>query len=172
MAHYREHILDIDLESGGVDRSFLNHPIGEGDNAANRYGIRVFRNGQPVTLGSATVQGYFVRHATGETVLTGNGVVTGNVAYVTLPQSCYAVEGNFSLTIKLTGGGVTGTMRIIDGTVVNTTTDTIIDPGQVIPSIEELIAMMEEVIEAAQFVDDLGFYLDEEGYVCQRLRGE
>lgn len=143
MANYREDIVDIELTGGNIHRSFMNHTIGQGDDDANRFGIRVFRNGQPEAL-VGDCFGLFIR-ADGETVPIENGVVDGNTAYVTLPPACYAVEGNFTLTIKVNGGGVTGTMRIVDGVVSRTSTSVVVDPGTVIPSVEALI----EAIDAA-----------------------
>lgn len=137
MANYKEDIVDIELKGGNIYRSFMNHTIGYGDDDANRFGIRVFRNGQPEAL-VGDCFGLFIR-ADGETVPIENGVVNGNTAYVTLPPACYAVEGNFTLTIKVNGDGVTGTMRIVDGVVSRTSTSVVVDPGTVVPSIETLI---------------------------------
>lgn len=137
MANYKEDIVDIEMKGGNIYRSFMNHTIGYGDDDANRFGIRVFRNGQPEAL-VGDCFGLFMR-ADGGTVPIENGVVDGNTAYVTLPEACYAVEGNFTLTIKVNGGGVTGTMRIVDGVVSRTSTSVVIDPGTVVPSIETLI---------------------------------
>ena len=142
MAIYHDDIVNVELTSGSIHRSFLNRSIGEGDSAANRFGVTLKRNGEPVTLDGVTCMGYFIR-PTGDTVVI-TGTVSGLNAYVTIPQACYVTEGNFTLAIKLVGSGVTGTMRIIDGTVVNTTTDTLIDPGSVIPDIQDLIAVIEE----------------------------
>ena len=128
MAIYREDIVDIELQSGSVFRSFTQKTIGEGDANGNRFGVRCFRNGQPVSLAGSTVLGHFIK-PDGNTVEIDGGAVTGNTAFVTLPGNCYTVEGNFTLAIKLSGGGVTGTIRIVDGTVVNTTNGSIIDPG-------------------------------------------
>ncbi len=161
MAVYREDIVEIELESGTVHRSFLNHSIGSGDNKANRFGIRALRNGRPTSIGG-TCAGYFIR-ADGQTVVIANGTVEGNEAYVTLPEACYAVEGQFTLAIKCTGGGATGTMRIVDGVVSRTTTDAIVDPGTLIPSIEDLIEAIDEAVasipedygELMERVDDL-----------------
>ena len=60
MAIYKNDIVDIDLESGDIHRSFMKHSIGKGDVKANRFGVRVFRNGEQVTLGSTTCQGFFM----------------------------------------------------------------------------------------------------------------
>lgn len=145
-AHYREDILKIELENGNLHRDFLRHTIGEGDALANRFGVKVFRNGEPVQL-SGTCNGYFIR-ADGETVPVTNGVINGNVAYVTLTEECYAVKGIFSLAIKIASGGETVTMRIVDGMVSRTSTDAIVDPGTMLPSIEDLIAAIENAAES------------------------
>ena len=144
MAIYKSDIVDIDLETGSIHRSFIMRSIGEGDKNANRFGVRVKRNGSNVNLSEATCSGYFIR-SNGDTVVIA-GETSGNEAYVVLPQACYTYEGQFSLAIKLTGGGLTGTMRIVDGVVSNTTTDTLIDPGTIIPSIDTLIAAIEAAV--------------------------
>lgn len=157
MAHYRENIEDIELMSKGIVRSNAGILLGEADVSANRFGVRVFMNHVPVSLTGVSVIGYFVR-ADRKTVVINGGTVTGNEAYVTLPQACYAIEGRFTLCIKLSGGGVTGTMRIIDGAVVDTSTGTTIDPGTVVPDLTDLLAeinRMEEAVlnaEAAQAI--------------------
>lgn len=143
MANYREDIVDIELTSGSLHRSYLNHAIGAGDNNANRFGVRAFRNGLPENL-SGTCAGYFIR-ADGETVVI-TGTVSGDTAYVDLPETCYVVEGQFSLVIKVSGSGVTGTMRIVDGTVNRTSTDIVVDPGTIIPSIDDLIEAIETAV--------------------------
>lgn len=143
MAIYKEDIVDIELNSGSIHRSFLNRTIGEGDALANRFGIRAFRNGVAETLGG-TCTGYFIRPDGGTIAIA--GTVSENTAYVVLPQACYAYEGQFALAIKVASGSVTGTMRIVDGVVSNTTTDTVVDPGTIIPSIETLLAAIEAAV--------------------------
>ena len=150
MAIYREDIVDIELESGTVFRSFMNKSIGEGDVKGNRFGFRCFRNGVPVSLTGVSVIGHFLR-ADGNTVQL-TGTVDGNTAFVRLLASCYAVEGQFTLVIKLSGGGVTGTIRMVDGTVVNTTNGAVIDPGSVIPDLTDYLAVVEDAEEAAETV--------------------
>lgn len=139
MAIYHEDILDIELESGTVARSFLNHVIGSGDKDANRFGVRTFRGGVPVDLSGCSCQAVFMNAAGVNIALTSYGTVSGNVAYVTLPQACYNVEGQFCLAIKLVGGGVTGTMRIIDGVVDNTGTTGSVAPTSSVPTYQEIL---------------------------------
>ena len=146
MAIYNENIVDIELTSGSIFRSFLSHSIGSGDALANRFGVRVFRNGEQENIGG-TCMGLFIR-ADGTTVTIASGTVSGNVAYVTLPEACYAVEGQFALAIKCQGGGVTGTLRIVDGVVSRTSTSAVVDPGTLVPSIEDLIDAIEDAVES------------------------
>lgn len=146
MANYHEDIINIELENGNIHRSFLHHSIGAGDNNANRFGVRIFRNGVPENINGSCF-GLFIR-ADGETVTINNGTVNGNLAYVTLPQSCYAIEGQFCLTIKVSTEYDTTTLRIIDGTVSKTSTGVIVDPGTLVPSIEDLIEAIENAVES------------------------
>ena len=147
MAIYHEDIADIELESGNVHRSFLKHSIGSGDAAANRFGVRLFRGGVAESAGSVSCQGFF-RNSQGENIaLTSHGTVSGNVAYVTLPQACYNYDGPFTLSIKLVGGGVTGTMRIIDGVVDNTNTGSAVAPTGSVPTYQEILAVYAEMQE-------------------------
>ena len=146
MAIYNENIVDIELTSGSIFRSFLSHTIGSGDVLANRFGVRVFRNGEPEDIGGNCF-GLFVR-ADGGTVTISSGVVSGNVAYVDLPEACYAVEGNFTLAIKCQGGGVTGTLRIVDGVVSRTSTNAVVDPGTLVDSVDDLIEAIDTAVES------------------------
>lgn len=153
MAIYHEDIVDIELESGNIHRSFAKHSIGSGDAAANRFGVRVLRAGVAVALAGVVCQGYF-RNANGENIaLTSHGTIAGNVAYVTLPQACYNVEGNFTLSLKLVGGGVTGTMRIVDGVVDNTGTTGAVAPTGSVPTYQEVLAVYEEMVDTVEHVD-------------------
>lgn len=147
MAINKEDLVVIDLENGNIHRDHVLKTIGEGDVMANRFGVKVTRNGSAVNLTGVSIAAYFIR-ADGTTVVISSGSVFDNTAYVTLPEACYAVEGQFSLAIKLSGGEVTGTMRIVDGVVSNTSTTTYVDPGTIIPSIEDLIDAINEAVES------------------------
>lgn len=107
-----------------------------GDNGGNLIGVSVTNGEQPATL-EGQCYGYFIRDD-GFTVVI-DGAVADNTAYVILPASCYVVVGQFSLVIKV------GTVAIgaVTGTVYRTTTDAVVDPGEVVPSIQELLAVIE-----------------------------
>ena len=115
MAIYKEDILDIDLDRNGTNRTRLNRTIGKSDDIANRFGVRVYRNGVAEDLTGCTCRAYFTDSKGNRTTMTGG--ISGNKAYVTLQQACYANAGAFRLAIKLTGGGVASTVRIVDGMI-------------------------------------------------------
>ena len=148
MAIYKSDIVDINLETGSIHRSFLNHTIGSGDNSANRFGVRTFRDGVPADLSGASCQAVFMNAAGVNISLTSYGAVSGNEAYVTLPQACYNVEGQFCLAIKLVKDGVTGTMRIVDGVVSNTGTDGAVAPTSSVPTYQEILSTYDAMTAA------------------------
>ena len=148
MAIYKSDIADINLETGSILRSFMKHTIGTADQAADRIGVRAFRDGVPEDLSGASVYGYF-RNSNGDNIaLTSYGTVDGNVAYVTLPQACYNYEGNFTLTIKLLVTGVTSTVRIVDGVVDNTNTGSAVAPTSAVPTYSEILSQYDDMVAA------------------------
>lgn len=155
MAH-REDLVNIDLQTGGIFRSFRNIPVGEGDVKGDRFGVAVYRNGEPVNLLGMTVVGYFIRPDGQSVVLEGwRAGQDGNMAIVKLTESCYVVPGNFKLSIKILLDGETMTARIVDGTVVDTVEGSIIDTGDVIPDLSDWTALIESLEAAAEVVEGI-----------------
>lgn len=111
------------------------------DNEGNLIGVEVTEDGSPVTL-SGVVTGYVIRADGCTAIIT--GTASGNKASITLPSTCYSVVGPISIVIKL---GNT-TIGACHGYVYRTTTDAIVDPGHVIPSISELLAQIEACRQA------------------------
>lgn len=149
----KKNIADIDLNQGTILRSFQNRIIGEGDDSADVFGVRIFEDGAAVSLAGAVCFGYFIRPDGITLVLSGS--VSGNTAEVSLPSAAYAKEGNFTLAIKVSGSGYADTMRIVDGTVVNTSTGEIADPAQSVPSLQELLAVISDAEDAADAIEAL-----------------
>ena len=113
------------------------------DNQGNQIGVEVFDNGEAATLGG-TVSANVIR-ADGATVAV-SGTLSGNRAYVVLPQAAYAVPGFITIVIKLTSSSVVTTLAAVTGIVYRSSTDTAVDPGTIIPSIETLIAEIEAAV--------------------------
>lgn len=150
MALNKMDIVDVNLNTGNIHRSFLSHTIGLSDNNADSFGVKVFRDGNPVDLSGGWVQGFF-RNPIGENIaLTNHGTISGNTAYVTLPQACYNYDGQFTLAIKIVSPGSTNTvtMRIVDGTVDNTNTGGAVAPTETVPTYQEILATYEDMLAA------------------------
>ena len=133
---------DIDLRCGAqTPQIWPNALMLTGDNLAHTWRVRVFDGGEAVALTGATVTGYFVR-TDGNTVAV-QGSVEGSTAIVTLAQACYAFEGDLKGVMRLTLGGKTVTLSVLTLMVRKVLTNAIIDPGNVIPSLEDLLAQIE-----------------------------
>ena len=157
MEDFKHSFVDVELSSGRVHRSFQNITIGEGDAKGDRFGVRLYDNGEPLNTTGMGAVGFFTR-PDGVTLVL-DGFVSGNRAWVTLPAACYAREGNYSLAIKITGTGFANTLRIVDGTVVDLTTGTISDPSSVIPDLDpDYDSAVEEANTAADIV--AGLYVE------------
>jgi len=113
------------------------------DNNGNLIGVNVFQDGEPATL-SGSVSASVIR-ADGATVAV-TGSLSGNQCSVVLPQACYAVPGVLSIVIKLTGDGAVTTVGAVVANVYRSSTDTAVDPGQVIPDISALIAAIDAAV--------------------------
>lgn len=133
-----------------VDAEILMTPIrtlyASGDKNAHTFELALYRNKEPLKIDGAGVIGYFLR-ADGYTVPV-KGTASGNVAKVTLAESCYTVVGQFNLIIKVTVGSERKAVFWGNGYVTRSQTDSIIDPGKTIPSLDELLAQI-AAVEAA-----------------------
>jgi len=116
-----------------------------GDQQAHRFTISCYRNHfrESVDLTHAKVHGYFVRNGK-ETIIL-EGETSSNTATLTLPAACYALACGYSLVIKLRLGDVIHTVLWCQGKVCPTSTEEVIDPGQVLPGIDALLAMIDQM---------------------------
>lgn len=122
---------------------YLDGNVFSQDNNGNLIGVYVFDNGEPATL-SGSVSASIIRSDGGTVAAV--GTLSGNQVSVILPQSAYAIPGVISVVIKLTSGSDVTTLCAVVGNVYTSSTDTVIDPGTIIPSIETLIAAIETAI--------------------------
>ncbi|MBR0463459.1 MAG: hypothetical protein IJJ23_03645 [Clostridia bacterium] len=113
---------------------------------AHKFIITAYRGKTEIAL-DGQVTGSFIRADSGTETLTGS-VVDGK-AQLTLPASCYAVPGRFALTIYNTSvSGSKATIYAAVGSVYQTTTGTIIDPGSVVPDITDITAAYNSMLDA------------------------
>lgn len=155
MAMQTDLLFTTDLDKG-VAVTKLHPLLFTGDDASHRFIVSVNRDEQPENLSGTTVYGYFVRADEAMVTLEGN-VDSDGRALITLNSSCYSVPGRFQLVIRVTQGGVKTTIFCADGYMKHTTSDSIVDEENVIPSIEDLlaqVAVMEEAIDRANAAAD------------------
>ena len=127
---------------------FLSGTLFADENLAHTFAISATRNGAEIAL-SGVVTACFIRPDGGTVEL--NGTIEDGKACVTLAESCYVVTGRFKLTIFVSVDGAKTAVYCAAGNVVETTTNTIIDPGSVVPSVDDIIA---EYGTMQQAVDD------------------
>ena len=123
---------------------YLHGNVFSQDNQGNILGVNVFDDGSPASL-SGTVSAYIIR-SDGATV-PATGSISGNKASVALPEAAYAVPGIISVALKLTAGAVVVTLLAVVATVYASSTDAAVDPGSIIPSIQDLIDEINDAVE-------------------------
>lgn len=99
------------------------------DNMANRIGVEVTDGGAAASL-SGTVSGLVIRQD--DTTIGVTGTLSGNKAYVDLPEAAYAVPGQIQVSIRLTTGNTKTVLGACMGNVVRSQTGTVVDPGNAI----------------------------------------
>ena len=123
----------------------LEGPLYQLEESGHTFELTCLMDGAAASV-SGTVSGRFLR--ADETTVYFTGSLSGNVASITLPQSCYNVNGRFGLVVFISGDDVTTAIYAVAGSVYRSTSDTIIDPTGEIPSLEELIAQIEACEDA------------------------
>lgn len=141
MSMPRQNIVKVDLASRlqRIERGAL---LATADKLANRMGAEVYQNGKAASLTGYTVKGYFIR--AGVDTITIAGTISGNQAYVELPESCYYHDGSFSLAVKLCKSGYEQTLVIFDGYIAQTVTGSMIDTTKAVPYIALYEALASE----------------------------
>jgi hypothetical protein len=135
--------LVCDLQTA-VKVQYLDGNIFSQDNQGNVINVTVLDGGEPATI-TGTISANIIR-ADGGTVAATGGTITDNVASITLPAAAYAVPGVVSIVIKNTNSSVVTTIAAIVANVYQSSTDTVVDPGTIIPSIQTLISSIETAV--------------------------
>lgn len=113
-----------------------------GDENAHEWNVSVLDDGKPAVL-NGQIRAYFVR-SDGATV-TATGNIDGNIAKITMPEACYAYEGDLQAVMQLIESDVSVTISALLLRVRQISTDVIVDPGSEIPSLDDLLAQIEKL---------------------------
>ena len=113
----------------------------QGDKNANVLEIELTENGKPVQMLNATVTGQ-VERADGKRLIM-DGKMENGVASVTLEEEAYNVAGHLVGFVRLVSGDVKRTILRFAGKVEAASDGPLLDSSNVIPNVEDLIAMIE-----------------------------
>ena len=136
----------------GIAVTAMPSLFAQGDKLAHTLRIQVKADGQAVALAGWAVTANMIRQD--QTTVTITGKVVGNAAEVTLEAACYGQSGGFTLSVALSKDGQLITIFCGRGDVTRTRTDSLVDPGHVIPSIDEIIAQYGLMKTAVQNADE------------------
>lgn len=129
----------IDLDQPVV-MTPMRQPLISGDQAPCKLLMSFYHSGEgPLDMRQIGMQAYMIR-ADGTTVVISDGVTTLYGGELTLPESCCAVPGRFTLTVKLTNDTQRRTVLWLEGSVAQSRTDTLVDPGTHVPTVDNVLA--------------------------------
>lgn len=150
--------IDFTVALGELSIQSINHALLYSTDLRERFRVLVTKDNLPVSLADQTIAGYVLR-PDGATVSSGFTIekeVDGTgYAAVILPPEAYAIPGPAVITIMgLDASNHPLPLLAVRARVAQTVTDTVVDPGQTLPSITEL----QSIIASAQ--DDLADLAD------------
>lgn len=137
---------------GPITPEALPGALFNGENLAHKFVIRCTRNGADFVV-TGTVTGRFMR-ADGSTILI-TGAADGGKATASLPQDCYNVTGRFSMVLYVTQDSETTTVYAATGNIQRTQSDRMIDSGNAIPTIDDLLAAIDDMETATAAAEDV-----------------
>lgn len=135
----------------GIAVTAMPSLFAQGDKLAHMLRIQVKADGQAVALAGWAVTANMIRQD--QTTVTITGKAVGNAAEVTLEAACYGQSGGFTLSVALSKDEQLITIFCGRGDVMRTRTDSLVDSGHVIPSIDEIIAQYGLMKTAVQNAD-------------------
>lgn len=130
----------------GVFQTNLPMLFASGEKSAHSLTIQLREGREPAAIHSQTVKAYFIR--SDKSTVFWSGSISGSTVSVTMKESCYVQPGGFSLIIMIGDEDDRTAVFWGVGTVVRSETDSLVDPGGQIPSLEALLALI-GTIEAA-----------------------
>lgn len=119
----------------------------QGDAEANRILLEVYQGGLPYDLGGSGCMATVIRADAAEVPIT--GAVAGNAMYIDLPQEAYACDGRIIIIMRAVQGQSEVSLFYGVGTVLIGAAGTVINPGDRIPNLAELLMELDEMAAAA-----------------------
>lgn len=114
-----------------------------GDNNSHKIGVRLYKGTEPQTV-TGTVVGYVIRGDGGTVAVSGSS--SDNEAWIVLPEAAFAYQGRVSIAIQIVNGQEKTVVLAVSANVKIASTNTVVDPGTIIPSVAELIDDIENAV--------------------------
>ena len=122
------------------------------DDEGNLIGVTVMDGGTDYAI-TGDVVCYMIRPDT--TTLTIAGTASGNQATVTLPKEAYYYSGRANFVIKVEGNGNKVTLAAFTALIYRDRTDRIADEERIIPSVEEIMTIVDQINNMTMTVNTL-----------------
>ena len=143
---------NVDLLTWDRRAEYLGPLMYTGDANAHTIALAVTAGGEAVDLTGRSILAYCVR-GDGRTV-TLHGTADNGCVTVTLDPACYAVQGRMSIVIRAESAKARIPLYAAVCTVSALMTDEIVDPGNVIPSLSDLLAQIDVLRSATTAAQD------------------
>ena len=154
----------------GIGMTAMPSLFAMGDKLAHVLRVRVKAGGEPVDLTGWTVTASVVRQDQATVMMAGRAV--GDAAEVTLEAPCYSQSGGFTLSVAIGREQQLITIFCGRGDVTRTRTDSLVDPGHTIPSVDEIIAQYGLMKTAVQNTDAAAKRADDAASSAQKVAND
>ena len=154
----------------GIGMTAMPSLFAMGDKLAHVLRVRVKAGGEPVDLTGWTVIASVVRQDQATVMMAGRTV--GDAAEVTLEAPCYSQSGGFTLSVAIGREQQLITIFCGRGDVTRTRTDSLVDPGHTIPSVDEIIAQYGLMKTAVQNTDAAAKRADDAASGAQKVAND
>ena len=154
----------------GISMTAMPSLFAMGDKLAHVLRVRVKAGGEPVDLTGWTVTASVVRQDQATVMMAGRAV--GDAAEVTLEAPCYSQSGGFTLSVAIGREQQLITIFCGRGDVTRTRTDSLVDPGHTIPSVDEIIAQYGLMKTAVQNTDAAAKRADDAASGAQKVAND
>lgn len=154
----------------GISMTAMPSLFAMGDKLAHVLRVRVKAGGEPVDLTGWTVTASVVRQDQATVIMEGR--VVGDAAEVTLEAPCYSQCGGFTLSVAIGREQQVITIFCGRGDVTRTRTDSLVDPGHTIPSVDEIIAQYRLMKTAVQNTDAATKRADDAASSAQKVAND
>lgn len=138
----------------GIPVITLNTPLAQGDDRAQKFIFELMNGDDKADTSALACTAYFVRgegQEDSDTISLG-GEFSDNILTVELKSGCYTKQTYFVLSVRLIdqNTGIKRTIVFVRGVVRTTQDGGSGDPDESLPSVEEILALMDDVEKAIE----------------------